>query len=164
MMRCYWIMAAAMATSILLVAGCGSTPARKGTGQKDKPAAAIKRQPGDDRSVERRAEAHAHYSAGVIDEMNGDPHAATDEYYQAAVLDLSDEELVLEVSRHLLQAKQPERALEIVKRAVARPDASGEVYARLGLIYTQLGKAELTATDNRAAIKKSPDSLAGYQN
>jgi tetratricopeptide (TPR) repeat protein len=154
-------MAAAMATSILLVAGCGSAPARKGTGQKDKPAAAI---PGDDRSVERRAEAHAHYSAGVIDEMNGDPHAATDEYYQAAVLDPSDEELVLEVSRHLLQAKQPERALEIVKRAAARPDASGEVYARLGLIYTQLGKADLAATANREAIKKSPDSLAGYQN
>ena len=157
-------MAAAVATNILLVAGCGSTPSRQGTGQKDKPAAAIKRQSGDDRSVERRAEAHAHYSAGVIDEMNGDPHAATDDYYQAAVLDPSDEELVLEVSRHLLQAKQPERALEIVKRAAARPDASGEVYARLGLIYTQLGKADLAATANREAIKKSPESVAGYQN
>ena len=153
-----------MATSILLVAGCGTAPALKGAAQKDKAAAATKPQPEDERSVGRRAEAHAHYSAGVIREMNGDPQAAMDEYYQAAVLDAGDEELVLEVSRHLLQAKQPERALEIVKRAAARPDASGEIYARLGMIYAQLGKPELAAGANRDAIKKSPDSLAGYHN
>ena len=76
----------------------------------------------------------------------------------------SDEALVLEVSRRLLQAKQPERALEIVKRAAAQPDASGEIYARLGLIYSQLGKPDQAAAANREAIKKSPDSLGGYQN
>ena len=65
-------MGAAVATSILLVAGCGSAPARKGAAQKDKPAAAVKGEPEDERSVERRAEAHAHYAAGVIHEMNGD--------------------------------------------------------------------------------------------
>jgi tetratricopeptide (TPR) repeat protein len=157
-------MCGAVATSILLMAGCGSAPAHEGGGQKDKPAAAIKRQPGDDRSVEQRAEAHAHYSTGVIREMNGDQQAATDEYYQAAVLDPGDEELVLEVSRHMLQAKQPEPALEIVKRAAARPDASGEIYARLGMIYAQLGKSDQAVAANRDAIKKSPDSLSGYQN
>ena len=114
--------------------------------------------------MERRAEAHAHYAAGVIGEMNGDPQAAMDEYYQAAMLDPGDEELVLEVTRHLLQAKQPERALEIVKRAAARPDASGEIYGRLGMIYAQVGKADQAAAANRAAIKKSPGSLTGYQN
>ena len=71
---------------------------------------------------------------------------------------------ILEVSRRLLQSKQPERALEIVKRAAAQPDASGQIYARLGLIYSQLGKPEQAIAANREAIKKSPDSLAGYQN
>ena len=164
MLRPYWIMTATVATSILLVAGCGSAPAQKGAGQKNKPAAAIKWQAGDERSVEQRAEAHAHYSAGVIREMNGDPKGALDEYYKAAVLDPGDEGLVLEVSRHLLQAKQPERALEIVKPAAARSDASGEIYARLGMIYAQLGKADQAAAANRDAIKKSPNSLSGYQN
>src|SRR5208282_1002073 len=111
-----------------------------------------------------RAEAHAHYATGVVREMNGDPQAAMEEYYQAAVLDPGDEVLVLEVSRHLLQAKQPERALEIVKRAAARPDASGEIYARLGMIYSQLGKADQAAVANRTAIKKAPGSPIGYQN
>lgn len=164
MLRRYWIMGAAVATSILLVAGCGTVPARQGAGLKEKPSAARKQEGGDDRSVERRAEAHAHYATGVVREMNGDPQAAMDEYYQAAVLDPGDEVLVLEVSRHLLQAKQPERALEIVKRAAARPDASGDIYARLGMIYSQLGKADQALAANRTAIKKSPGSLIGYQN
>jgi tetratricopeptide (TPR) repeat protein len=164
MLRRYWIMGAAVATSILLVAGCGTAPAHQGGGLKEKSAAGRKQEGGDDRSVERRAEAHAHYATGVVREMNGDPQAAMEEYYQAAVLDPGDEVLVLEVSRHLLQAKQPERALEIVKRAAARPDASGEIYARLGMIYSRLGKADQAAVANRTAIKKSPGSPIGYQN
>ena len=153
-----------MATSILLVAGCSSTPARREAGEKDKPALAVQRERASDGSLERRAEAHAHYSAGVLCEMNGDAKGAADEYYQAAALDPRDEALVLQASRYLLQTKQPERALEIVKRSVARPDASGELYARLGTIYTQLGKREQAAAANRDAIRKSPDSLTGYQN
>ena len=43
-----------------------------------------------------------------------------------------------------------------VTRAAARPNASGEIYARLGLIYSQLGKADQAAAANRTAIKKSP--------
>ena len=164
MLRRYWIMGAAVATSILLAAGCGSAPARKGGAAKDKSTAALKGEPDNDRSVERRAEAHAHYAAGVLREMNGDAQGARDEYYQAAMLDPGDEGLVLEVSRRLLQGKQPERALEIVKRAAARPHASGEIYARLGLIYSQLGKPDQAIAANRDAIKKSPESLTGYQN
>ena len=153
-----------MATSILLVAGCGSAPGRKRAPQRENPAAAAKRERADERSVERRAEAHAHYAAGVIREMNDDPKGALDEYCQAALLDPDDESLILEVSRRLLQSKQPERALEIVKRATLQPDASGQLYARLGMIYAQLGKQEQAAAANREAIKKSPGSLIGYQN
>ena len=153
-----------MATSILLVAGCGSAPGRKRAPQRENPAAAAKRERADERSVERRAEAHAHYAAGVIREMNDDPKGALDEYCQAALLDPDDESLILEVSRRLQQSKQPERALEIVKRATVQPDASGQLYARLGMIYAQLGKQEQAAAANREAIKKSPGSLIGYQN
>ena len=87
-----------------------------------------------------------------------------EEYYQAAMLDPDDESLILEVSRRLLQNKQPEKALEVATRAAARPNASGRIYARLGLIYAQLGKPGQAAAANRMAIKKSPDSLLGYQN
>ena len=153
-----------MATSVLLVAGCGSAPGRKRAPQGEKVPAALKREREDERSVQRLAEAHAHYAAGVIQEMNNDPKAALEEYWQAAQMDPDDESLILEVSRRLMQTKQPERALEIVKRATAQRDASGQLYARLGLIYAQLGKPEQAAAANREAIKKSPGSLTGYQN
>jgi len=164
MLRCYWILGAAAVVSIGLVAGCGSAPRNKPASQGEKASAAIKRERADERAVQRRAEAHAHYAAGVLRDMNEDPKGALDEYCQAAQLDPDDESLILEVSRRLMQSKQPERALEIVKRAAPQPDASGELYARLGLIYTQLGKNEQAAAANREAIKKSPDSLTGYQN
>lgn len=164
MLRRYWILGAAVATSTLLAVGCGSVPGRKRAPQADNASAALKRERADERSVQRRAEAHAHYAAGVIREMNDDQKAALDEYCQAALLDPDDESLILEVSRRLLQSKQPERALEIAKHAAAQPDASGQIYARLGLIYSQLGKNEQAAAANREAIKKSPRSLAGYQN
>ena len=153
-----------MATSTLLVAGCGSAPGRKRAPQGEKASASLKRERADERSVQRRAEAHAHYAAGIIREMNNDQKAALEEYCQAALLDPDEESLILEVSRRLLQSKQPERALEIVKRATAQPGASGQLYARLGLIYSQLGKPEQAAAANREAIKKSPGALAGYQN
>jgi tetratricopeptide (TPR) repeat protein len=164
MLRRYWILGAAVATSALLVAGCGSAPGRKLAPQGGNASAALKRERADERSLERRAEAHAHYAAGVIREMNDQSQAAMEEYCQAALQDPDDDTLILEVSRRLLQSKQPERALEIVKRAAAQPDAAGQVYARLGLIYSQLGKNEQAAAANREAIKKSPGSLAGYQN
>ena len=95
--------------------------------------------------------------------------AAAEEYYQAALLDPGDEALILEVSRRLLQSKQPERALEIVKRAAAQPDASGQLYARLGLIYAQLGKPEQAIAANREAdqeiaglARRLPESFLNY--
>ncbi len=154
----------AAATSIALVAGCSSAPGRKGPPQADSAAAVAKRDRADERSLQRRAEAHAHYADAVIREMNGDQKGALDGYCQAATLDPDDESLILEVSRRLLQAKQPERALEVVKRATEQPDASGQLYARLGLIYAQLGKVDQAAAASREAIKKSPGSLIGYQN
>ncbi|MCX6928104.1 MAG: DUF3808 domain-containing protein [Verrucomicrobia bacterium] len=160
----YWIKGGIAAASVLLVAGCSSVPSGKPVPGESSASAAVKRERTEERSAQRRAEAHAHYAAGVIHEMNDEQSAATDEYCQAALLDPDDEGLILEVSRRLLQAKKPERALEVLKRAAAQPGASGQIYARLGLIYSQLEKPEQAAAANREAIKKSPGSLAGYQN
>jgi tetratricopeptide (TPR) repeat protein len=111
-----------------------------------------------------RVEAHAHYAAAVVRELNGESQESLEEYYQSALKDLDDEILVLDVSRRFLVSKQPERALELVNRAAALPNASGSMYARLGFIYAQLGKPDLAVNANRLAIKKDPHSLAGYHN
>ena len=164
MLRRYWIWGGVLAASSVLLVGCASAPGRKPASQEDRRAASVKHEPREDKSAEKLAQAHAHYSAGIIHEMEGESHAAAEEYYQAALLDPNDETLVLEVSHRLLQSKQSDRALEVVTRAAAQPDASGEIYARLGQIYAQLGKTNQAVVANRTAIKKSPESLTGYQN
>jgi tetratricopeptide (TPR) repeat protein len=108
--------------------------------------------------------AHAHYAAGVVHEMKDELDAALGEYYEAAVSDPDNEWLVLEVSRRFLQNKQPEKALSVLQAATAHTNAPGPVYARLGVVYAQLGKYDQAAAANRIAIQRSPDSLAGYQN
>ncbi len=110
------------------------------------------------------AQAHAHYAAAVVHEMNNRDAEALDEYFQAASQDPGDESLVLEVTRRLMLAKQLDKALHVLERSAKQPDASGAVFARLGLLYFQVGQTNQAVTANRTAIKKSPASLAGYQN
>jgi tetratricopeptide (TPR) repeat protein len=111
-----------------------------------------------------RAQAHAHYATAVIHDLNEEAELAMREFYLAASKDPGNETLVLEISRRLLQARQPEKALELLSAAAKLPNASSAIFARLGLVYAQLGKQEQAVAANRAAIKLRPGSLTGYQN
>ena len=110
------------------------------------------------------SEAHAHYGAGIIHELNGEQELALREYYEAALNDPENEALALEISRRFLQANQPDKALDILTRATARSDASAALYARLGFVYSKLGKNGPAIEADRSAIRRQPRSLAGYQN
>jgi tetratricopeptide (TPR) repeat protein len=109
-------------------------------------------------------EAHAHYAAAVVYEQRGEMEQAQEEYYQAATKDPGNERLLLEATRRLLQFKQPEKALDILLIATARPEASGILFAQLGFVYSTLGKPDLAIQANRTAIQRQPRSLIGYQN
>src|SRR5450759_2837269 len=145
----FWV--ALTATSALLVAGCKTTGTRADNVESEA-------------ALEQRARAHAHYAAGVIHDLNDESVLALKEYYEAAKADPGDQQLVLEASRRFMLNKQPEKALELLARAVKEPNASGEVYGRLGFVYSQLGQLDMALNAGLTAIKKSPQSLAGYQN
>ena len=163
MLRRYWSWCLIAAAGGALAAGCRSVPSRSQAAPRES-ASTVRRELAEERAISRRSEAHAHYARGVIHEMNDEQAAATEDYYRAAVEDPGNDFLVLEVSRRFLENKQPEKALDIVTRAAAQPNATGEIYARLGLIYAQLGKTNQAVSANRQAILRSPDSLVGYQN
>jgi tetratricopeptide (TPR) repeat protein len=147
--------AALVAMSGLLMTGCASVRTEKSGSDPES---------ASEGPVRRIAEAHAHYSAGVIHEMNEEPEAALQEYYQAALEDPADESLALEVARRFLQSKKTDKALEVLNRSAARKDASGAIYARLGFAYAQSGKMSEAIAANKTAIKKSPTEFVGYQN
>ena len=163
MLRRYWFWGLVIASSSALVVGCHSVSSHE-PGVPKESSRAIKREMAEERAIARAAEAHAHFARGVLHEMNDEQDAASEDYYRAAMEDPGNELLVLEVSRRFLESKQPEKALDVVTRAAAQPNATGEVYARLGLIYGQLGKTNQAISADRQAILRSPDSLDGYQN
>lgn len=150
------------AISSMLLAGCATSP-RLVRGQSGKVSAQsvdVDSDAADDKLIQ----AHAHYAQALIYEMDEKPGDALEEYSQSALNDPGNEELVLEVSRRYLQKKEPEHALDLLIAASAVPGASGEIFARLGLVYSQLGEDTKAITTTQAAIQRSPRSLAGYQN
>ncbi len=113
--------------------------------------------------LENVIDAHAHYAAGVVHEMNLEPESALDDYYHAALLDPTNEALVLDVSQQFLQAKRPEKALELLTNAATNSAGSSGLFAELGFVYSKLGRTNEAIAADRAAIRKDPRSLAGYQ-
>ena len=114
-------------------------------------------------NLENEIDAHAHFAAGVVHEMSLEPEAALQDYYQAAMLDSTNEALVLDVAQQFLQAKRPEKALELLLHATAKPSASGALFAETGFVYSKMGKTNEAVAADRAAIRKEPRSLLGYQ-
>lgn len=162
---------AILGLSVWLIAGCRTMPVVSGDDDADQGAklsarkeSARKAARSEESELRQRAKAHAHYAAGVIHDLNEAPELALAEFTQAAQADPDNEALTLEVSRRLLQTKQPEKAMELLRLAAARPNASGMVLARLGFIHAQLGQHDQAVEVNRKAINKMPDALVGYQN
>lgn len=118
---------------------------------------------GTNDDLESIIEAHAHYGAGIIHEMNLESESALDDYYQAALLDPTNAPLVLEVAQQFLEAKQLDKALDLLKRGSTNSLAPSMIFAQLGFVYSKLGKTNEAITADRAAIQKDPRSLAGYE-
>lgn len=114
--------------------------------------------------MERRATAHAHYAAAVIHELNDQTEPALKEYTLAVRNDPTDEDLLVEVSQRLLQARQFKQAIELLTPAVQGPEASGRLFLRLGVAYAQLGETQKAIEANRAALERTPGLLPAYQN
>ena len=168
MQRYLHLAAGILATGSLLLAGCasaGSTRASKSnpvSPASERPAksAAAASKPVDEKLVQ----AHAHYAQGVVYDLAEDAEKALEEYAKSAEFDPGNEHLILELSRRYLQQKDSEKAADILIKATALPEASGAIYARLGLVYSRLGKDALAIEASRTAIKRAPQSLTGYQN
>jgi tetratricopeptide (TPR) repeat protein len=115
-------------------------------------------------AAEQSIRAHAHFATGLAYDLNDKPEEALQEYHQAALADPSYEPVVLESARRFLRSKQPDKALQVLTKAAALPNASGTVYVWLGLAYAQAGRTEAAINANKTAIKRMPQSLAAYQN
>ena len=110
------------------------------------------------------AEAYAHFAAGVSLELNDHAAQAFQEFYQSALADPGNEPLVIELARRLLVDKEPGKALDLLTRASQFSTATGNIHAWLARAYLASGRTNEALTASEMAIKKSPESLTGYQN
>src|SRR5687768_16218802 len=150
--------------SFLFVAGCSIHSSRSGG------AAAAMRfppekisQPESSEELEKRAEAHAHFLAGLSFDQNRETDKALEEYEKALEGDPRNEDLSDELSRRYLQRKDYHKANAVLNKAAEAAGASGLMFARLSLIYLQQGKTNAAVEASRSAIKREPSSIAGYQ-
>lgn len=114
--------------------------------------------------LRQRAKAHAHYGMGVVHEFSEETKDALNEFYLAAKTDPDDEELLVEVTGRLIEGRQYDRALELLESKALQDEASGVLAARLGLVYSQLGRITNAIAANLVALRKLPRSLQATQN
>ncbi|MHC1763294.1 MAG: tetratricopeptide repeat protein [Verrucomicrobiia bacterium] len=160
-------MGAALAALLgsLVMTGCASHASRSGAkasanGLFSTPDA----EPESDAALEQRIQTLAHFATGLSHDLNARPDLAREELVQAAQLDPSFEPIVVDAARRCLLAQQPDRAIRLLLDAAEKPDASGALFAWLGLAYAQAGKTELAIAANRTAINRMPDAFPAYQN
>ncbi len=165
------LLLAALSAGILLLAGCAGSSSTNRKTAPASPAAASSGtnstfEPSDDYSpgaVEQRIEAHARYSAAVLHELNDEHEEAAKDFYQAALAQPGNEELVEGTSARLLRLKKYDDALDLLLKATAVPGAAGDLHARLGVVYALLEKPAQAVMACREAIAKSPREIDGYQ-
>ncbi len=114
--------------------------------------------------LEKRVAAQAHYGSGIIHLMNRESEAAFKEFRLALTEDPSAEDMAIDLSKKYLEAKEPQKAAELLNLAAARPTSTAAVFTWLGIAYSQLGKTNEAIAAHRNAIRKAPGSLIGYQN
>ena len=159
---------------LALLAGCTLTSGRKSSGKALTGKSSAGQVDYSESAVKARTESQAHYLDAILQEQSDEFESAADSYYRAALADPSNEPLIIEATSRLLRLRQSEkpdektarlneRIVELLKKATSYPNASGVLFARLGLAYSMIGKKDLAIEANRQAIKRMPGLLSGYQ-
>lgn len=112
---------------------------------------------------ERRAEAYARFSAGLIHDLRDEDDQALDEFEKAIRSDPSQDGLALDVARRHLLKKETDKAIAVLREAIAG-GGSGVLSAFLASIYASVGRTQEAIDANLEAIKRLPNLFLGYQN
>ncbi len=116
-----------------------------------------------DAEVERRAQALASFSAGLLAQDQEASEKALRYFAQSVAADPSNEALAMDVARRYWSLLQTNRAIDVLRRTAALPEASSEVKGYLGNLYLQAHRFPEATTAYRSAVEKDPQNLSSYQ-
>ncbi len=144
-----------------LLAGCRSASNSGGTRKGAGPAKVSTAT--SDADLERRVQAMASYSTGIVLAEREEPEAAYEQFARTAEKDPSNEAIAIDIARHHLQKSQSKEAIDVLKRTAAQPGASGVVKALLADTYWNNHQPEAAIRTYEDAIKSAPTLLGAYQ-
>lgn len=154
-----------LAALLLVATGCASRDAVSGkAGAGLRPASAADPSARlTDAELERRAQAMAAFSAGIIDQARDDTDAALESFARSLENDPTNEALAIDVGRRYLAREQADKAYEVLRRTARQPGTSGMVQSLLGLTCIQLGKTSEAVAAYRESIRLNPTLVGSYQ-
>ncbi|PAW84781.1 MAG: hypothetical protein B9S33_11010 [Pedosphaera sp. Tous-C6FEB] len=162
-MRPFIVKTVVAITALGTLCGCATT-AKKTTVALIPPAEDGQAAPLTKEETEKRIEALARFAAGVSGELREQSDEALEHFQRSVLADPANEPLAIDVARRLLRKKEVGKAITVLEKSAARPEASGFVDALLGIAFLQAGKHDPAIAASRKAITKLPRSLIGYQN
>lgn len=166
-MRFFAIMAGLGLVTSLLVTGCqtGSQVKSETTPKKaaTAPVPAEKWTFSFSPDEEQQIEAFARFAAGMSNELQEKGDEALEEFFRAALADSTNEKLVLDVARRLIQGNQLEKAAILLGKSGENPDASPNLLTLLGLVYSKQDRVDDAVKVNRRAMQKAPKSILPYR-
>ena len=116
-----------------------------------------------DADTERRAHALASFAAGLVAQEKDSQEESLRYFAQSVAADPSNEALAIDLARRYWVLLQTNRAIDVVRRSAALPDASSEVKSFLGTLYFQARRFPDAMAAFGAAVDKDPQNLGAYQ-
>lgn len=112
---------------------------------------------------QRRAEALAHYSAGISLEMTRGMNSALDEYERSLELDPQNTGLVLRIADYFLNRKEFAKATALLEKAIKLDPNRPDLLFGLGVAYKAGDQADKAIDVLRQALKRQPTNLRAIQ-
>ena len=156
--------ASLLAMALLFLSACSSPHPASNSGAPHSAPKKSKSSPAIEISMDRRANAYAHYATGLIHEMNGRSDEAFEELVLSVQSDPANTSLVLQISRRLLENERARESRDLLKEAIIYAPEEAALHAYLGMAYAALNEPGAAIQANRQAIRILPTSLQAYQN
>lgn len=117
----------------------------------------------EDAEVERRAQALANFSAGLMAQERDSSDDALRYFNRSLAEDPSNESLAIDLARRYWSLLQTNRAIEVMRQTTTRAGSSSESRAFLGTLYLQAHRYPEATTAFRSAVDADPENLPAYQ-
>src|ERR1051325_2177238 len=155
MIRRQWLNHLAVMGLVVCLEACATAPRQAGS---DDPARFEL-----NREAARRADAVAHYGAGMIYHSQSNFDEALAEFEKAVELDPSNEDLAADVAREYLRRKQNSKAITLLEKSIVQNSDSTQLLYLLGYAYKAENQPDKALTAFQAIVRLSPTEITAYR-